>query len=311
MEKEVKPRGYWTKERVFEAARNYNTKGEFHKKNKKAYEAAWRNKWLNEMNWFVEGKKPNGYWTKEMVFKESLKYDTKNDFQTFSGVAYVIAHRNGWLDEMNWLKNKHNPFQDPIYSVYRYYFKNSNTVYIGLTAQNVNTRDTQHHEDKRSSVYKFANKNNASIPEIKTLVSGLYAEEAQYWEDRLKRISKQLGFNLINKGKTGVGSGSLGSGIRKWTKSNVLDVAHQCNSVSEFQKRYRPAYNAARKNKWLQEIDWFDNGKKPNGWWLDETHLYNEAIKYTSKSEFKKCNGSAYSAARKLKLLDQLFSKAS
>ena len=45
-------------------------------------------------------KKPNGYWTKELVQEEALKYDTRNNFGTKSSGAYIAAHRNGWLDEV-------------------------------------------------------------------------------------------------------------------------------------------------------------------------------------------------------------------
>ena len=44
-----KPKGYWTKEKVFEKAREYNTRKEFSKGCATAYQVARKNKWLDEL----------------------------------------------------------------------------------------------------------------------------------------------------------------------------------------------------------------------------------------------------------------------
>ena len=46
--------------------------------------------------------KPNGYWTKENVFAEARKYNTRKEFEKGCGSAYVTARRNGWISEMTW-----------------------------------------------------------------------------------------------------------------------------------------------------------------------------------------------------------------
>lgn len=50
-----KPKGYWTKERVFEKAREYKTRSEFAKCSGSAYDAARKHNWLGEMTWFENG----------------------------------------------------------------------------------------------------------------------------------------------------------------------------------------------------------------------------------------------------------------
>lgn len=50
--------------------------------------------------------KPSGYWTKERVFAEAKKYNTKNEFKKNEISAYHITIRNGWMTEMTWFKNK-------------------------------------------------------------------------------------------------------------------------------------------------------------------------------------------------------------
>ena len=100
--KEVKkPGGYWTKENVFTEAKKYKTRNEFQKACSRAYNVAWKNGWLEEMDWFTSPQKPTGYWNiKENVFAESKKYETRTEFSDGCSGAYEVARKNGWLDEL-------------------------------------------------------------------------------------------------------------------------------------------------------------------------------------------------------------------
>lgn len=95
-----KSKGYWTKERIFEEARKYQTRCEFQKGCSRAYKVARRNGWLPEMDWFVDGKKKPRKWTKEKVFEETKKYKTRTEFYKSCGSVYNVARKNKWLDEL-------------------------------------------------------------------------------------------------------------------------------------------------------------------------------------------------------------------
>jgi hypothetical protein len=41
---------------------------------------------------------PNGYWSEKTVCDDAKKYVSKSEWMKASGSAYVIAHRNGWLE---------------------------------------------------------------------------------------------------------------------------------------------------------------------------------------------------------------------
>ena len=186
----------WTKESAHQEALKYGTRNEFKRGNQSAYQAAWKNKWLDDItthmipvgnlhrrmiyayefpdnsvyvgltfnrdtrdkshtdvnniyspvarhrqntglipkyieiseyidaqqaqnleNCTIEKYKQEGwtilntskggslgrcqrFWTKEMIYKEALKYDTKNEFRQGSNSAFQIASRNGWLDDI-------------------------------------------------------------------------------------------------------------------------------------------------------------------------------------------------------------------
>ena len=51
----------------------------------------------------------NKIWTKDKVFNESYKYSTLKEFRIGSKSAYSHAIKNGWLDEMTWLKRTSKP----------------------------------------------------------------------------------------------------------------------------------------------------------------------------------------------------------
>ena len=50
---------------------------------------------------FYKHLKKNNIWTKENCHFEAIKYKTRNEFQLYSGSAYISALRNKWLDDMS------------------------------------------------------------------------------------------------------------------------------------------------------------------------------------------------------------------
>ena len=97
------PCGYWTKEWVQAEALKYQTRSKFSQGCKAATTAAYRNGWIDEVCAHMKPCKQRhepGYWTKERVAEEALKYQTKREFFSGSSSAYGVAYNNGWLDEV-------------------------------------------------------------------------------------------------------------------------------------------------------------------------------------------------------------------
>ena len=92
-----KPAGYWTYERCYEEAKNYNSRSEFKKNSVSAYKTALAKGWLDDYIWFVKLWEPK--WNKETCYIEAQKYKTRMEFCTCSASAYAAARRSGWLDE--------------------------------------------------------------------------------------------------------------------------------------------------------------------------------------------------------------------
>ena len=82
----------------------YNTLFEFKKDYPNEYHSLYRKKLLeqlcNDMNWEYKVIKPAGYWNIfDNVYKDALKYDTKEKWRFNGNGAYEGARKNTWFEE--------------------------------------------------------------------------------------------------------------------------------------------------------------------------------------------------------------------
>ena len=90
----------------------------------------------------------------------------------------------------------------------------------------------------------------------------------------------------------------------KWNKETCYEEAKKYSTRSEFYKGCGRAYTVACKNKWLDDYIWFVEVCKPIGYWTTYETCYEEAKKYSTRSEFKKGCSRAYNVACKNKWID-------
>lgn len=252
-------------------------------------------------------RKPRNYWTKERVFEEARKYETKSEFRKGCMSAYLYAHRNKWIYEMYWfIEGRLKAFTiKKNDSVYKYYWEETNTIYIGRT--NDSKRREGEHKEKTDTIYKYAKANGLAVPPMEIIEENITVKEGLEREDYWVNYYKERGYNVLNKGKTGIGSGSTGRiGWGKWTKEKVFEKAREYKTRKEFQKGCGSAYTSAYKNKWLDEMTWFQNGKMKPKKWTKET-VFEKARKYKTRGEFQKGCDSAYNVALKNGWLDEMY----
>ena len=309
IEKKQKPKGYWSnKEAVFNEAKKYSSRTEFKDGSNGAYNAAKKNKWLEEMPWLKSKSKKGSehikrrWKTKEDIIEESKKFTSRSEFNKKSKTAYEIARKNKWLDEMVWLVNK-NVYVDKVDSIYKYYFKEKNAIYIGRTVY-TEIRDKQHRNTKNDSVYRFAEDNKLAIPKMEIIESDLNVlqgiEREKYWES----FYKNKGFIIINKAPCG-SIGSMASG--KWNKKNCIEESKKYSTRGEFFLGNSNAYQKSIKEGWIEEMNWLSSKRRmPRGYWTIKENVINEAKKYKSKNEFEKNNVSAFLAAYKHGWLNEI-----
>lgn len=101
MERQVNPGGYWTKERVLQEARKYQTRVAFQKGARAAYQKAWKMGWIDDVCVHMKDlRKPDGYWTRKRIAEVAKKYKTRVEFMRGEVSAYNRASKNDWLDEV-------------------------------------------------------------------------------------------------------------------------------------------------------------------------------------------------------------------
>lgn len=306
MQKERKPNGYWDNyERCYEAAKQCKSHKEFEKKFKGAYCAALRHGWSDDYTWFKPKRKMKnpGYWTEERCYAVALTCKSRGELFKKAGGAYDAARRHGWITNYTWFTEPTNVYINKTDNVYGYFFIEQHAVYIGRTIQ-PDIRKLQHNSS--GTVYEFAVTNNTQIPEMTILVSGLTLAEGLEKEDYYCKKYRDNGWIVLNKAKTGSKSGSLGTiGGGKWgTYNTVYKEAQKYSSRTEFATKCHAAYAIALKNGWLVDFTWFIKHYQPMGYWDVYDNVYNEALKYKTRTEFKKNAGSAFQSALRHKWLD-------
>ena len=256
-------------------------------------------------------KKPRGYWTKEKCQEEALKYQTKNEFKLGSCSAYGAAYRNGWLDEIcshmeeftkprgYWTKE--NCHQEALkYQTRREFYLGSGSAYSSAIKNGWIDEICSHMEEVKKP-RRYWTKENCHKEALKYQTrsefylgsgSAYSAAKINSWLDDICShmdtvITKPRGY---------------------WTKENCHQEALKYQTRSEFYLGSNSAYNAARKNKWLDDICLhMEELKRPSGHWSKE-NCHQEALKYQSRNEFRLGSNGAYDAAGKNGCLDEICS---
>ena len=267
-----------------EESRKYKSRSEFAKKCKGAYQAALKNGWLDDCNWFEEQRRS---WDKKSCLEEARKYESRGEFSNKCRGAYQAARRNGWLDDCDWLENRQNWDKESCLEESRKY------------------KSRGEFWKKCSGAYQAALRNG-------WLDDCTFKEQRQSWDKKscLEEAHKYKSRGEFQKKCSSAYKAALKNGWldncnwfeeqrRSWDKKSCLEESRKYKSRSEFNKKCNGAYDAALRNGWLDDCT-FEEQRKI---WDKDTCL-EEANKYKSRSEFsKKCFG-AYNAARKNGWLD-------
>lgn len=128
------------------------------------------------------------------------------------------------------------------YLVYAYVDNEEQVVYVGLThrpkrRENAHRNGTYGKNKTQFSVYKYFKSLNKEVPQPIYLMNGLSSKQAQYWEHWYKEEFISQGFQILNKAKTGLNKGSIGSPFIKWTKEKVFEESKKYSTKYDFQKK--------------------------------------------------------------------------
>ena len=251
----------WTKENVFIESKKYSSRAEFKKNKSGAFSVAYKNGWLDEMVWLVHPVAKPIKWTKDAVFEESRKYSTTNDFNLKSPSAYAVARKNGWLNEMTWLKRKYiirgfwqlkeNVFNESHkYSTIKAFRESCSTAYYSaknkgwlkeMTWLKKTDQRPMGYWKIKNNVFEEAHKYGSRTDFCKKCYLAYISAKNNGWLDEMTWLKK---------------SKYRENGYWK-NKENVLQEAKKYKYKSDFHRAASSAYNYALKNDWFKEMPWF------------------------------------------------------
>ena len=297
------PRNFYTYDYCKAEAEKYDDYGEFRKNSPLAYRKAKQDGWIKEWE-LSSGHKPNNYWNDERCFECASKCAYRSDFRMRYPAAYQYAKRTGILSvviEKYFPEKVTDEYsENEIFTVYAYEIEQTHAVYVGVThlpkQREIRHRNAFVDSKHTTRLSKYCKLNGFDIPEVKVLEDNIKPEEASekeiYWYNKYR----DAGWFMINKEEK---LGSLGHKIKKmWTYERVRECAEECKINGEFREKYPQAYVVAKQNRWLSEFTWLERTNRgPERYWTEE-RCCGLAEQYSTFSEFKKNEPTAYEASR-------------
>lgn len=255
VEVKTKPKGYWTRERCYEAALDCKTRTEFQKKHNGAYNVALRNGWMDDYTWFE--RQPNfvvdkihcvyGYFFDELhtVYIGRTKDAVSRDWQhrnTDCPVRRFADKNNVQVPNMliivkELTRDESLILEDLYVEKYRNEGWNLiNTAKTGLGSGSIGSVCTKWNKKtcleaalKCETRYEFQHNFSAAYQ---------VARKRGWLKDytHFKEIRKPKGY---------------------WNYENCFNEALNYNSRLEFARGNQRAYEVALKNGWLDNYGWF------------------------------------------------------
>ncbi|MDL2212629.1 hypothetical protein LJC29_01515 [Bacteroides sp. OttesenSCG-928-N06] len=299
------PIGWWQdKSHCLEEALKYNQRTSFAHSSAGAFQAAFRNGWLDEICKHMDDyqrengtyKRKSGYWTKERCIKAVKECvnngESKQQFKLKYSAASRAILQNGWTEEIYSMF----PILGNLYRrcIYVYEFTD-NFAYIGLT-YNPTKRNRDHHYKKDSAVYKHIHESGL-FPTFKVISDYMENEEAQKQEASTLKEYINNGWNILNRIKTG----ALGHGNPIWTKEICQQIASKYIVLKDFSDNEPICYNAMIRNGWVKELCLHMKRRKFS---LNEMKI--AAAKYDTVLDFRRNDNKIYCAAQRQGLLNEV-----
>ncbi|TMI95344.1 MAG: hypothetical protein E6H08_06920 [Bacteroidetes bacterium] len=245
----------------------------------------------------IPRQKPANYWTKEKCHQESKKYNTRNEFQEKSRGAYNKALKSGWLNEIGshmTVVKKPNDYwtKERCHSEALKFETRSEFNKKSGSASN-KAKKNGWYKEICSHMIRLGDRRHKLIYSYEFPDRAVYVGLTYNIQDRKTRRKADLD-DAVTKHITQT---ELNPSIRLLTDYISVD-----NAVKQ----------EARYIKLYQENGWSVLNKSKAGsvggnvikWTKDE--LRKEALKYKSRVEFQKSNGTAYTAVRKNGWLKEL-----
>jgi hypothetical protein len=321
--------GLWTKERLLEDSKKYDSRTNWKKANPSAYTTAASKGFLEEccahMQLLV---KPVGYWNRERCIESAKKYPTIIAWSVGESGAYDASKGKSWYAEAT--QHMVKTFSHGEFTIYSYllshdieftYQKRFKDLkdkaqlpydfYLDKFRLVIEYQGRQHFSTSKNSIFR----KNAEDQTRRDLIKKQYAEknklfyldiETQKTEEielelfnKISDIAKLNGevLNLKRRNLNLEELAVLGN-LGVWTKDAVIKDALKYETLKEWSSNKNAASQIAYKNGWIKEATaHMIPAQKPKGYWTKEKVL-KSAQGFQFRSDWLKQDKSAYATAQ-------------
>lgn len=294
--------GYWTIERVWKAAQECSSKGEFKEKYSTAYKWASYYGLLTQINWM---KCPT--YDEIRNLRDSYVYAYFDDINKVVYVGLTIDIQNR--------KSGHKYQKNS--AVSKYFGENIPEPVILM--ENLTIDESTYYED----VYKrqYAEKGYRILNVAPTGLGVGSIGGIPKWTSKEMVIEESKKYHSRSEFKRKAGgaynhakaNGWLDEMIwlskpnpkEKWTHDVVIEESKKYEFLLDFIKKSPSAYDKARRMGWIVEMTWLKIKTHPQNYWTRE-RVFEESRKYTSKKDFKINGKGAYLKAYQNKWFDEM-----
>lgn len=282
----------------------YKSLSEWRKNELNAYNAAYSKglipkicKLFNWMEMDVKNPKKPGEWTFDKCLESASKYAKKTDWYKNENRAYHAANRNGWIykccmhmpntkkENNYWTKEKciEEAFK---YNTVKEWSKKSGSSYSIAKVKNWYAECSKHMNRLiKDSGYWTLEACQKEALKYSTIREWEIKDKTSYSIARTKGLFNKC----ISHMKV------LRKPSRYWTFESCFKSASNFNTKKQWSKVDGGAYAASLKKGWFTECTkHMIEVKKHKGYW-NMDRCKEDALKYTSKTEWKKKSSSAYS----------------
>ena len=255
------------------------------------------------------------YWNYERCYQLALTCRNITELREKSYTAYSKATKNGWRKDYTWMTRKPIDIESEVYCIYAYEDAENKHVYVGLT-NNLKRRITEHKkknykiscEGKFDTVKQYFIEQNKEIPEPIVILENLKGYEAQEKEKQVLDDYINKGWIPINIAKTGEKSSSIGSvGYGKWTREECIKAVAQCQTRSEFARRFPGADDSVRRHGWVDILPEKQKRRESKYYYADECIELSKH--YKDIEEVKEKDPKLYESLRQRNLVLKCFPK--
>ena len=248
----------------------------------------------------MENKKPKGFWNKENCLMEARKYNTRKDWQVSSGSSYVIARKNGWLEDccihMIVLQKKWTKamiLEEALkYQTRTDWIKNGQASYSFAVTHKLLDEATRH--------MTALKKPNGSWSKAECIL------EAKKFKTKTEWRKKSASSYVIAKRNGWLDECSVNlKALRKhegYSKEEILSDAQKYKTKKEWRSSSLTYFVAQRKGMLDEASPHMLELQKPSGFW-SEKRILQESLKYQSIKEWLANSAGSYQVALKNKLI--------